>query len=368
MGKWAMVRLGDVCRPKQWKTIAATDLTADGYPVYGANGKIGFYNEYTHAKATVLVTCRGATCGTINVCEPYSYVNGNAMALDDLADIVDMGYLSKYLTMRGFSDVISGSAQPQIIRANIEKVEIPLPPLPVQQQIADVLDRASTLIEKRKAQIDKLDLLVKSQFVEMFETTSYSCVDLIDVIIEGAGLSYGIVQPGDDGTGDLGIIRPVDIVNNEIDNEKLKYIDPKTASSFQKTILHGNEVLVTVRGTTGLIAKTTAFHKGMNVTRGIAVIRYDDKIVNPQYLMASILSGKSQFFIAEHTRGATLQQINLADLRKLPVPLPPLPIQNEFSAFVQQVEAQKILLKQSLVKLELSYKSLVQKCFRGEVK
>lgn len=80
---WPVVQLVEVTSPKQWPTITQEQLTESGFPVYGANGRIGFYSEFNHAKETVLVTCRGATCGTINICEPQSYVTGNAMSLDD---------------------------------------------------------------------------------------------------------------------------------------------------------------------------------------------------------------------------------------------------------------------------------------------
>ena len=79
-----MVNLIDICRPKQWPTIPKNEMLVAGYPVYGANGKIGFYSDFNHLEPTILITCRGATCGTINVCEPKSYVTGNAMALDEL--------------------------------------------------------------------------------------------------------------------------------------------------------------------------------------------------------------------------------------------------------------------------------------------
>ena len=80
---WPVVSLFNFCNPKQWPTIPQTAFVEQGYTVYGANGKIGFYTEFNHEKPTVLITCRGATCGTINVCEPKSYVTGNAMALDE---------------------------------------------------------------------------------------------------------------------------------------------------------------------------------------------------------------------------------------------------------------------------------------------
>ena len=60
-------KIKDICKPKQWKTISAEMLQEEGYPVYGANGVIGYYSEYNHENPTLLVTCRGATCGSLNI-------------------------------------------------------------------------------------------------------------------------------------------------------------------------------------------------------------------------------------------------------------------------------------------------------------
>ena len=89
-------KLTEVCSPKQWKTISQTEMLPEGYPVYGANGIIGYYNEYNHENPTVLITCRGATCGTLNISKPFSYVNGNAMALDNVIEDVDEKYLENF--------------------------------------------------------------------------------------------------------------------------------------------------------------------------------------------------------------------------------------------------------------------------------
>ena len=94
---WKKVNLFDVCSPKQWKTIAVKYLTEYGYVVYGANGKIGFYSTYTHENPVVMITCRGASCGNIHISEAFAYINGNAMALDNLSSSIDMKFLYYYL-------------------------------------------------------------------------------------------------------------------------------------------------------------------------------------------------------------------------------------------------------------------------------
>jgi type I restriction enzyme S subunit len=164
-----MVKLHDICRPKQWKTISASNLHEEGFPVYGANGKIGFFAEYTHEFPTLMVTCRGATCGNVHISEPKSYINGNAMALDNLdAAKVDIKYLYYFLLSRGFDDVISGSAQPQITGQGLTKVEIPLPPLAEQKRIAAILDKADAIRCKRQQAIQLADDFLRAVFLDMF--------------------------------------------------------------------------------------------------------------------------------------------------------------------------------------------------------
>lgn len=134
---WQCLKLGSICSPKQHPTIAKTRFTDSGYPVFGANGRIGYYSEYTHAERTIAVTCRGATCGTVNVVPAFSYITGNAMALDRLkTDVVDFDYISHYLSFFDVHKCITGSAQPQITRSSLLPLEITIPPLNHQKLMA----------------------------------------------------------------------------------------------------------------------------------------------------------------------------------------------------------------------------------------
>lgn len=153
----------------------------------------------------------------------------------------------------------------------ISRYEVLEAPISEQQSICKQLDYVYDIIKTRQQQLQKLDELVKARFVEMFGDDKYSKMPLINLITEGAGLSYGIVQPGDSGTGDMGVLRPVDMVNGEISTHSIKYIDRSIGASFKKTELVGDELLITVRGTTGVTALTDSRFKNMNVTRGIPV-------------------------------------------------------------------------------------------------
>ena len=236
-----------------------------------------------------------------------------------------------------------GATFKEISKKIVSDIEINVPEISQQLAAVDALERVSEIIRLRKNQLQKLDELIKARFVEMFGDDKYSKMPLINLITEGAGLSYGIVQPGDSGTGDMGVLRPVDMVNGEISTHSIKYIDRSIGASFKKTELVGDELLITVRGTTGVTALTDSRFKNMNVTRGIAVIRYDRRKINPIYLNAFLNTDESQQYIQEHTRGATLQQINLSDLRVHMIPVPPIELQEKLADFIQQVDKSKLL-------------------------
>jgi type I restriction enzyme S subunit len=160
---WPLVPLMEICSPKQWPTISTPELTQTGFPVFGANGLIGHYTEYNHEEPTVLITCRGATCGTINVSPPQCYVTGNAMALDNPdPQRITIEYLESVLKMRSMADTISGTAQPQITRQNLQHVTLPVPPLSLQQEYARRIAAVETLKTSQRASLQDMDALFAS--------------------------------------------------------------------------------------------------------------------------------------------------------------------------------------------------------------
>lgn len=144
-------KLTDVCSPKQWKTIASKDLLEEGYPVYGANGIIGYTDKYNHVEPTVLITCRGATCGSINVSERYSYINGNAMCLDNLSAELNYKFVEYYLRYFNFSGVITGSAQPQITIEGLRQVNISIPEMVEQENFISFAEQC----DKSKSELQQ---------------------------------------------------------------------------------------------------------------------------------------------------------------------------------------------------------------------
>ena len=143
------VYLSEIAQIYQPQTISSTELTEDGFLVYGANGIIGKYKDYNHETEQICITCRGNTCGMVNYTKPMSWITGNAMVIntDKYQDKVCKRYLYHYLSAYNFNSIISGSGQPQIVRTPLEKLKITLHTISEQKQKAIIFDKIQYKID-----------------------------------------------------------------------------------------------------------------------------------------------------------------------------------------------------------------------------
>ncbi|WP_034547992.1 N-6 DNA methylase [Helicobacter cinaedi] len=166
--KYELVKLESVCKMYQPQTITAKEILEQGqYKVYGANGVIGFYDKYNHKDAEVAMTCRGATCGTINFTEPESWITGNAMIITPLEkNLILKKFLIYILPLSNIKSVITGAAQPQITRTNLSQLKIPLPPLEIQTQIVAECEKVEEQYNTIRMSIEKYQELIKAILVK----------------------------------------------------------------------------------------------------------------------------------------------------------------------------------------------------------
>ncbi|WP_419859722.1 restriction endonuclease subunit S [Candidatus Palauibacter sp.] len=158
--RWKTVFLGDICNPKQWRTLPASALSgsSEGVPVFGATGLIGYFTEANHYEDTVIISCRG-TCGEVMIVPGPSYITGNAMCLDELhEDVIGKQLLAEIVRFTGTHRIVSGSAQPQITRQSLMDFKIRIPPKPVQRHLETLLstcDRALSLLTSKIRLLEK---------------------------------------------------------------------------------------------------------------------------------------------------------------------------------------------------------------------
>ena len=365
--------LCELCNPKQWKTISSTELVPMGYPVYGANGIIGYYDKFNHEKETILITCRGATCGTLNICTPFSYVNGNAMALDDLSADIDIKYLYFYLMARGLNDVITGSAQPQIVRQSLKNVQITYPDIKEQQKIADTLDKLESLINLRKQQLAKLDDLVKARFVEMFGDPVCNPKHFLKVMFSSIMDFFpqnGLYKPQTDyvqGENGTPILRIDAFYNGKVTDFSVFKRLLCSEEEIERYLLKENDIVINRVNSIeylGKCAHIVGLKEKTVFESNMMRFHLDEKKANPIYITRILCTQYIYRQILRRAKKSVNQaSINQEDVKTLEIMLPPLLLQNEFAAFVERVDQRKQTVQQSLDKLELMKKALMQEYF-----
>jgi type I restriction enzyme S subunit len=352
--KWHKIFLGEVCNLYQPKTIATSCLDSNGkYLVYGANGVIGKYNEYNHKFPEVLITCRGATCGTINISKPFSWINGNAMVVHPKEEnLLDFAFLGKAVSAIDYSKVITGAAQPQITRANLQKVQIVIPTLVEQQTIASELDAVQEMIDGYKAQIADLDALAQSIFLDMFGNVSMNDKSW-NIIPMGKlgdfknGLNYNKGEQGKSikiiGVGDFQNIKSLSSFN-DISSIEVEHIS-------EEYLLH-NEDIVFVRsnGNKNLVGRCLeVYPNDAEVTFSGFCIRFRKSVeISNKYLIALLTDSGFKKTHLLKSNGIGIQNINQKLLSSLPIPVPSADLQQLFALKVETIEQQKEQLRLQL--------------------
>ncbi len=399
MGKWEMVKLGEIglfqtggtptrSRPDYfygtipWITTPALGVTyiddSDANAFLSEEGITNSATKIIPAKSLMIgirVGVGKASINTVPMC-----TNQDIVSISNVdTSKISLEYLHKYIaTKQRYLDLRKRGATIQGIKMEVLKeMLLPLPPLEVQRRIADILDCASVLIEKRKAQIDKLELLIKSQFIEMFgdpvtNPRGWEAKKLGSVI--NTGPQNGLYKPADSYVTDMSgtpILRIDNFYDGEItDIKALKRLNC-TAKEIEVYGLHENDIVINRVNSikylgkcahiTGLLEKTVFESNMMRFS-------IDTAVLDPLYTVKFLCLPYVYNQIISHAKKAVNQaSINQSDVQDFNLLIPPLAFQIEFSDFATRIEAQKTQLEKSLVLLELDYKSLSQKCFKGEI-
>jgi len=377
---WTEVALVDVCKPKQWKTIPISALKKEGYPVYGANGVIGFYDEFNHLEETLMITCRGATCGTINLSTPKSYITGNAMALDDLdRELCDINFLYYYLSNRGFNDAITGTAQPQITRTSLSGIKIPLPPLSEQKRIAAILNEQMEAVEKARkateAQLEAAKALPAAYLRAVFESeeaNSWERRKLGDVcrVTKLAGFEYTkYVNYNPDGK--YIALRAQNVRNTGLDLSNFVKITEDVASYLSRSKLDSGDIVMTFIGANigeaTWIDKNDMFYCAPNIAR----ITPNAELIDCQFLTRLIHSSEFQRQIRDINESTAQQSLSMKNIRDFWVVFPTLSQQKQIASTLteqmQEVERLKQNLKEQLDTINKLPAVLLSRAFKGEL-
>lgn len=348
------IALKDVCKINMGQSPDSSSYNdnEDGIPFFQGNADFGERYPVTRVWCNaptkiaqpedILISVR-APIGALNFAKEECCIGRGLAALTPDRSKVSLEFI--YWLLKGKNAELNskgtGSTFKAISRKVLEEIMVPAIDFDKQHEYAEILEKIYSVIQKRKEELSALDNLIKARFVELFGDTKYPAVPLIDTVKAGAGLSYGIVVPGDNVEEGIPMVRPSDFKNGQLDLSNVYKVAKEIESKYAKTRLIGDEILVQVIGQPGQVMLATTDCKGMNVTRNLAVIRPNHEMINRIYLKEYIEKEDSQQILLKNTKQSTLKQLPLNLLKQLEVEIPPIELQNQFADFVNQVDKSK---------------------------
>ncbi len=363
-----IVYIADVCKEifaggDVPKSALSYEKTAEyNVPIFSNGekdcGLYGYTNNARVKEPSITVSARGTIGYTAIRTEPFVPVV-RLITLTPKSEVIDLDYL--FYATQNYRFEGSGTSIPQLTVPMLKKYKFQLPEMSHQKAIAVKFEKLDQLISLRKQQLAKLDELVKARFVEMFGDISNGrkvpMQDVCKIITDGTHQPPKFVLSG------IPFLFVSNIVTNEIHYDAEKFISEETYNELiKRTPIEVGDVLLSTVGSYGHPAVVKE-NKPFCFQRHIAYLKPNNSVVNSEYLRCAILSTDLQRQIDESVKGIAQKTLNLSEIRKLRLPLPSLSLQNQFAAFVERVDQQKQTVQQSLDKLELMKKALMQEYF-----
>ena len=356
------VKLEDVCE-KGSSNIKQSDVeNSNGdYPVFGASGYLGNVNFYHQDKPYVAVVKDGAGIGRTTMHPANSSVIGTMQYLLPKENILPE-YLYYVVSYMNLSKYYSGATIPHIYFKDYKNEKFSLDCLDKQRQIVMTLDKVQSIIGKRKKQLEKFDELVKSRFIELFGDINANDREWN---VQSLGELCTIVRGGSP--------RPIE----KYLGGDIPWIKIGDATDGESIYLHSTKEHIVQAGVSKsrMVKSGSLIFSNCGVSLGFArIITFDGCIHDGWLAMEDIDERLNKVFLlqslnqmTEHFRriapAGTQPNLNTAIMKAYKQIVPPLELQKEFIAFVEQVDKSKFEIKQSLEKLELLKKALMQKYF-----
>ena len=266
--------------------------------------------------------------------------------------------VNSHTTKQFFDSHLKGIGVPNLHLTHIREAPIKVPSITEQQHITDVLDKISEIIILRKEQLAKLDQLVNSRFVELFGHKGYPEDSLLNLcnVIDYRGKTPEKVENG------LPFITAKNVRMHQMNLEPREYISKET---YDKVMVRGfpkeGDVVFTTEAPLGNVCRIPHFDTEFYIGQRIVTLQTEK--LEPVYLEYALSSDDFKTKYMGKSSGSTVTGIRVRLLEQLTIPVPPMELQEQFATFVEQTQKSKLAIQQSLDKLELLKKSLMQEYF-----
>lgn len=381
---WCWVYAPSMFNIEYGKGLPTKKLCEDGYPVFGANGQIGFYNEYMFEDEKALMSCRGAYSGTMNLSLPKSFITNNSLVIESKLADVSVKFVFYLYSALNKANLISGSAQPQVTVQAFNNYPVPIPPLHEQLRIVDRMESLFAKLDeaKQKAQ-DALDsfetrkaAILHKAFtgeltaqwrkehgvgMESWETKKYS--EICNIVRGGSPRPAG--SPEFYG-GNIPFMKVADITRNTGPYVNSTEYTIKEAGLKKTRMVDRNTLLLTNSGATlgvpAICTFKTTFNDGIAAFLGLN----PDTLLFHYYFWTSKTAA-----LRAINKGAAQPNLNTDIIGNVEISLPRENEQCEIVRLLDNLLAKEQQAKESaegvLEQIDLIKKAILARAFRGEL-
>lgn len=318
---------------------------------------------------TVLIAMYGATIGATSILKIPACTN-QACATFKKSDKITPEFLYYFFRSqkeRFVKDGVGG-AQPNISAGYLKKIEIELLPLKKQNEITNTLDKLQSIITHIRTQLEKLDLLVKARFVEMFGTlpenpNNYSITTIAEVCSLIKDGTHQTPEYTDDIEKGYKFLSSKDVMSQKIDWSNIKYIPKVLHEKLYSTLKpQKNDILMSKNGVNYGVAAVNDTEEVFDIYVSLALLRPLD-IINPIFFRCVINNPDTKMQFDSSIKGIGVPNLHLGEIKKTKILLPPINKQEEYVTFVKQVDQSKSILQQELTQTQTLFNSLMQEYF-----
>jgi len=382
---WPTKKLGEICRIQTGKKDVNEGNPCGKYPFFTCSREKTYSDTYSFDTEAILVAGNGDV-GNTHIYKGKFEAYQRTYVLDGFKEDIKFIY---YFLIGNLKRVLgkskSGSTMPYIRKGDLENLQIPLPPLPIQQKIVSILDTIQSAIEVQEKMVEKTKELKKSMMADLFKygapsfrkgrklkkteigeiPENWDVVRLGEVVEK---IQYGISKKGQR-EGEYPILRMNNLMEGQINTQDLQFVD-LTKDEFDKFKLIKGDIIFNRTNSIELVGKTALFDLERDFVFASYLLRIRVNILKllPQFLNWYFNWGKSQERLKKlASRGASQVNISATRLRTFQIPLPSLPEQREIAEILQTID-QKIEIEKKKKELyEELFKTMLNKIMNQEI-
>lgn len=314
--------------------------------------------------------------GTIGVCylvkdnDRFYFKDGNILWFSQKAkDRVLPEYVVKSFNSKTIKDQIkrnsSGTTVGTFTIQTAKKIMIGIPSIEEQSIIVSKLSKIEFIIDYRVKQLQLLDTLIKSRFIEMFgfiDETKFDVYELKEITEFITDGTHQTPTYTDDKVNGFKFLSSKDVTSGKINWSKIKYVPSDSHEKLYKRVSpQRNDILLAKNGTTG-VAALVDNDEVFDIYVSLAILRFKEGN-NPYYLLNAINSVDTKRQFNSSLKGAGVPNLHLGEIRKTRIVLPPIEMQNQYADFIKQVDKLKVEVQKSLDETQILFDSLMQEYF-----